>query len=129
MKNLFLLVFSLFFTFQLALAQGTGSGGSTGGGLITMRDVRAAALRSRCVDGNVSAITVRNEIGIYIDYRVCKDGTYMTEEEKMAYIRVPGKNSKCRDGWRSVDTINRGGETVRIVRICKGGFWKVEGDY
>lgn len=127
-KLLFSLGTLLISSFSFAQS-GIGSGGSTGGGLITMQQIRSAALQSHCVEGKRVGIEVARGSLRYMEYRTCTNGTYMTPEEQEAYIRVPRRPAKCKEGARFTETYHNdpSDRTVYIHKICVNGKWQTWG--
>lgn len=130
MKLFMLPILLLILNINTAIAQGIGGSGSTGGGLMTMRHIRAAAMQGKCAEGNVTGVEVSKGAVRYMEYRTCTNGTYMTAEEQAAYIRVPRRIS-CKEGARYLDTYynDPSDRTVYYSKVCIKGRWVTERTY
>ena len=96
---------------------GVGGGGNTGGG------VRLRALG--CIEGN-KGLFVRQlpSSGKEVtELRTCREGSFMTPEERAAYIYNP--KTTCREGSyiMSTEYDHTTSSDVNVIRICKSNKW------
>lgn len=101
-------------------AQAVGGSGKGGGGL---KD--AKALNYGCEEGRVQPVLFPNAEGDQeLQRRTCRNGSYMTDEERAAYVYTP--RTRCKEGRLETWTEHNGDATERIrfrKMVCREGKW------
>ncbi|KYG61528.1 hypothetical protein AZI86_17630 [Bdellovibrio bacteriovorus] len=104
---------------MLAWTQGVGGGGNTGGG------VKIRTFKMGCIEGSTGwmSLYVRGEVRSVP--RICRDGSFMTPEERESYIYNP--TPSCTEGsYFTADEYDYAiGKEVRVVRKCQNNKWVV----
>lgn len=77
-----------------------------------------------CVEGTRANIEYTDVNGhVKTESRVCRAGSYMTDAERAAYVRVP--KNRCKEGSRYMD-VTRNDNTdnnVYTSYVCRAGKW------
>ncbi|MBX3018083.1 MAG: hypothetical protein KF767_09350 [Bdellovibrionaceae bacterium] len=106
-----------------AFAQAVGGKGSGGGGLLAANATKAP--RYGCEEGRRQGVTFPDASGEQVlQVRTCRNGSYMTDEERAAYIYNP--KTRCREGRLETWTEHNASpsERIRYKRmVCRGGRW------
>lgn len=104
---------------MLAWTQGVGGGGNTGGGL------KIRTFKAGCTEGSTGwmSIYIRGEMRNVP--RVCRDGSFMTPEERESYVYNPV--TTCREGtyFTTDEHDYTVGKEARVVRKCQDNKWVV----
>lgn len=108
---------------SVSWGQAVGGSGKGGGGLVSPTAVRDG--RGGCVEGRPGSITVVSDNGYPQDvYRVCRNGSFMNEQERAAYVYNP--DIRCRNGDLATWTVHDGSLSDHMIyqpMICRGGKW------
>lgn len=84
----------------------------------------SAGTAMACQDGQRGSVTVYDSSRdhSYEEPRICRNGSYMNDAERAAYVRNP---KKCKDGAVGSMTIydSARDKTITEVRICRGGTY------
>lgn len=122
MKSYVLCLLGLFLLSPMAWGQATGGGGSNSGGL---RTPVHAIKKGGCEEGRQSVFYVSVGDHMELQTRVCKDGSYMSAEERAAYIYNPNVQcSNVHEGkvLRRQVRISKD-KVVRKPFLCENGLW------
>ena len=113
----------LVFVSQLSWGVGVGGRGGTGGG------DEKKPLSIGCVEGSIGEISIYKKDSVeHSGARVCRNGSYMTDAERSAYIYNPSPKI-CQEGsYRSFS--RKTDEGVRNeVSVCRQNRWYLYREY
>lgn len=107
----------------LGWTQAVGGGGNTGGGVI-MRNFRVG-----CIEGRAGWISVYTKGEARSERRICRDGSYMNDQERAAYIYNP--KATCSEGaYVMTEEFNYNTRREEnVVRLCRQNKWVIVRSY
>lgn len=119
------MAFALVVGTPAAWGQAVGGSGKGGGGLLSASAERKTP-RYGCEEGRRQALSFADANGNQVtELRTCRNGSYMTDEERAAYIYNP--RPRCKEGRLETWTEHTGGfgsDRIRYKRmVCRSGRW------